>query len=347
MFTLPETLSTVVLLNKARRIRRAKIPGYENVKAPVEDTDRSLVGIYKVALTRPWIILFDLISFLVAIYLAVVYTLLYMLFSIYPIVFQERRGWNAGVGQLPLIGSMVGAVLGGIVVVTNTKKDRKKQEQGYEATPEDRLFMGMIGGVGFAVSMFWFGWSAEFNSVHWIVPTLAGVFLSASIMLIFVSFLNYLVDTYLQYAASAVAANTVVRSAAGASAPLFTNYMFQALGVGGGASLIGGVASLLAVIPFVFYKYGATIRRRSKFAPTPDKPAGEKNKATEEAAVPGRVERTDMIASSGTTPGSSSSTITGDPNHDAEKQDRSPTDVHRSVLGQSRDENKRYAKEEV
>lgn len=90
LFTIPETLPQQVLLNKAKRIRKAKISGYENVKAPVEVTDRSLGGIFKVALTRPWIILFDTISFLIAIYLSVVYCLLYMLFSIYPIVFQER-----------------------------------------------------------------------------------------------------------------------------------------------------------------------------------------------------------------------------------------------------------------
>ena len=47
--------------------------------------------------------------------------------------------------------------------------------------------------------------------------------------------------------------------------------MFDALGVGGGGSLIGGVAILLAPIPFVFYRYGENIRKRSKFAPTPDK----------------------------------------------------------------------------
>ena len=75
------------------------------------------------------------------------------------------------------------------------------------------------------------------------------------------------------YAASAIAANTVCRSAAGAAAPLFTQYMFDALGVGGGGSLIGGVAVVLAPIPFIFYKYGEPIRKRSKFAPTPEKPA--------------------------------------------------------------------------
>ena len=63
MLTLPETYGPIILLHKARRIRNAKIPGYENVKAPIEETDRSLAGLYKVALTRPWIILFDTISF--------------------------------------------------------------------------------------------------------------------------------------------------------------------------------------------------------------------------------------------------------------------------------------------
>jgi hypothetical protein len=47
--------------------------------------------------------------------------------------------------------------------------------------------------------------------------------------------------------------------------------MFDALGVGGGGSLIGGVATVLAAIPFLFYKYGKQIRIRSKFAPTEDK----------------------------------------------------------------------------
>jgi hypothetical protein len=84
MFTIPETHGPTVLRQKARRIRNAKIPGYENVKSPMEQSGQSLVALYKVSLTRPWIILFDTISFLCAIYMAVVYTLLYMLFSIYP-----------------------------------------------------------------------------------------------------------------------------------------------------------------------------------------------------------------------------------------------------------------------
>ena len=271
MFAIPETLPSVVLVNKARRIRRAKVPGFEDVRAPVEAEERRLGSVFKVALTRPWKILVDPISFFVAIYLSVVYALLYMLFTIYPIVFQQKRGWNSGVGELPLIGTVVGACIGGAMNFVMSARDKKKALAGVKSRAEDRLPLAMFGGCMFAVTMFWFAWTAEFNSIHWIVPTLAGVFLSTSILLIFVSYLNYLTDSYLMYTASAMAANTICRSACGAAAPLYTQYMFDALGVGGGGSLIGGVAVLLAPIPFIFYKYGEPIRERSKFAPTPAK----------------------------------------------------------------------------
>lgn len=87
------------------------------------------------------------------------------------------------------------------------------------------------------------------------------------------------------YAASAIAANTIARSACGAAAPLFTDQMFTALGVGGGGSLIGGVAVLLSFIPFLFYKYGKQIRIRSRFAPAPD--ARTQENSDEEAGAPG------------------------------------------------------------
>lgn len=202
-----------------------------------------------------------------------------MLFTIYPIVFQEKRGWNSGVGELPLIGTMIGAVIGGSIVYWDSTRSKKRMLAGIQLEPEDRMLLAMGGGILFPVTMFWFAWTANFNSIHWIVPTIAGTFLTTSITLIFVSYLGYLTDSYLMYAASAVAANTICRSACGAAAPLFTSQMFNALTVGGAGSLIGGVACLLAPIPFLFRRYGAAIRRKSKFAPTGNaKPAPPQEK---------------------------------------------------------------------
>lgn len=267
LFTIPETLASTILLTKARKLRSRNDARYEKILAPVEATDRRLTTIFHAALTRPWKILFDLISFFIAVYYCVVYTLLYMLFSIYPIVFQQKRGWNAGVGELPLIGVVVGACIGAVILFYLSFKEARDAQAGRQRTPEDRLPAAMAGGVMFAVTLFWFAWTAEYNSIHWIVPTIAGTFLATSILLIFATFINYLIDSYVQYAASAVAANTVTRSACAATAPLFTQYMFDSLEVGGGGSLIGGIAVLLVPIPFAFYRYGASLRERSKFAP--------------------------------------------------------------------------------
>ena len=63
--------------------------------------------------------------------------------------------------------------------------------------------------------------------MHWAVPAVATVAIGMAISLIFMSFLSYLVDTYLAYSASALSANTVVRSAVAAAFPLFIVQMFQ------------------------------------------------------------------------------------------------------------------------
>jgi MFS transporter, DHA1 family, multidrug resistance protein len=272
LLTIPETLPAAILSRKARQSLETGESGNDGATAVLDSgTDRTLASVFKVALTRPWWILFDPISFCVAVYYGVVYTLLYMLFSIYPIVFQQKRGWSAGVGELPLLGTDAGACLGGLILFFVSTRERNAVKEGHTRTPEDRLPPAMAAGVLFAVTIFWFAWTAEYNSVPWIVPTLAGTFLATSILLIFAAFINYIVDTYLMYAASAVAANIITRSACAAASPPFTQYMFDALGVGGAGSLIGGVAVLLAPIPFVFYKYMHAIRKRSRFAPTEER----------------------------------------------------------------------------
>lgn len=69
-------------------------------------------------------------------------------------------------------------------------------------------------------------------------------------------------------AASALAANTFLRSAFGAIFPLFASYMFDDLGIQWAMTLLGCVASLLAPVPVVFYLKGAKIRQTSIYAPT-------------------------------------------------------------------------------
>lgn len=68
-------------------------------------------------------------------------------------------------------------------------------------------------------------------------------------------------------AASALASNTMIRSAVGSVFPLFTVQMFHKLGIQWASTLIALVCLVMMPIPFLFFKYGARIRQNSKFAP--------------------------------------------------------------------------------
>jgi hypothetical protein len=79
--------------------------------------------------------------------------------------------------------------------------------------------------------------------------------------------INFLVDTYANYAASAVSANTFLRSIFAFGLPLAARPMFTNLGVGPACSILGGVATLALPVPLLFMRYGLRLRRMSKFAP--------------------------------------------------------------------------------
>lgn len=79
-------------------------------------------------------------------------------------------------------------------------------------------------------------------------------------------------DCTKQFAASAIAANTFLRSLCGAVFPLFARQMFQGMGIQWAATLLGIIAVLLVPVPVWFYFKGGKIREKSAYAPT--KPPG-------------------------------------------------------------------------
>ena len=76
---------------------------------------------------------------------------------------------------------------------------------------------------------------------------------------------TYLVDAFTIYAASALAANTVLRSLVGALLPLAGQQMYSTLGYGWGNSLLAFIALAMCPIPWIFFKYGERIRKNPRF----------------------------------------------------------------------------------
>jgi hypothetical protein len=77
----------------------------------------------------------------------------------------------------------------------------------------------------------------------------------------------YLVDTYTLYAASALAATTILRSLFGGFLPLAGPSLYNSLGLGWGNSVLGFISIALLPVPFLFVKYGESIRKNPRFQP--------------------------------------------------------------------------------
>jgi len=159
------------------------------------------------------------------------YGMLYLSLTGYSIVFGQIHGMSPGVSGLPYIGMIIGVMIGfAAVTVTNPGYVKKLQANNNIPVPEWRLFWPMIGGVSFTIGLFWFGWTGYTASIPWIVPTLAGIFLGFGIYTVFLQLMNYIIDSYLMFAASAIAGNTLLRSLCGFAFPMFATQMFNGIG---------------------------------------------------------------------------------------------------------------------
>lgn len=117
----------------------------------------------------------------------------------------------------------------------------------------------------FSGGQFLMGYTAG-PSYHWILPCLGLIMMGTGFFMIFQAALNYLVDTFTQYAASAVGANTFLRSCFAAAFPLLVKPMYGNLGVNYAATVTGGFAALMIPVPYIFYFYGKRIRRRGRWS---------------------------------------------------------------------------------
>ncbi|KAL2181621.1 major facilitator superfamily domain-containing protein [Thermothelomyces heterothallicus CBS 202.75] len=222
----------------------------------------------KTTLIRPWVLLFrEPIVFLTAIYMAIVYGTLYLLFAAFPIVFQINRGWSPGIGGLAFIGVAVGMLFAvAYSMIDNRRYGRvAAASPGGMAPPEARLPPAIVGSVLLPVGLFWFAWTNG-PGVHWVVPIIASAFFAAGLVLVFLSLLSYMIDSYTVFAASVLAANSVLRSLFGAAFPLFTPYMYDDLGIHWASTVPAFLALACMPFPFLFYRYGARIRRSCKYA---------------------------------------------------------------------------------
>ncbi|RXW18072.1 hypothetical protein EST38_g7778 [Candolleomyces aberdarensis] len=258
LFTLPETYGPVLLVKKAKRLRNET--GDLRYVAPLELTNISFAQRLKNILLKPFVVLIrEPMLIAVTAYMSFIYGNIYLLLQAYPVVFTQGHHLNTGVSGLMLLNLPVGGVIAVFIYILwiNPRYERAIQKHApHPVPPEIRLEMTLIGAPLFVIAFFWFG-----------------VCLGVSVFFIFLSLINYIVDAYLFVAASALAANTFVRSIAGAVFPLFATQMYEALNPRWASTLLGLIALVMMPIPFVLIKFGPRLRKNSKYAPSKPKEA--------------------------------------------------------------------------
>lgn len=139
------------------------------------------------------------------------------------------------------------------------------KEMNGAAPPETRLQPSMAGVFCTSIGLWWFALTC-FKSIHWIVPLLACIPFGTGFSLNYISIFTYTADAYTKMAASGMAANALVRCLAAGAFPLFGSQMYERMGTVGAGCFVAGLNTLMLPLPFIFWKMGPEIRRRSNFA---------------------------------------------------------------------------------
>lgn len=155
---IPETYAPVLQRNRAKKLSQMTGKVYKS-RGDAEQGETTFAHVFKTSLSRPWVLLFvEPIVLLLTIYLAIEYGTLYMLFSAYPLVYQDARGWSQGIGGLPFLGVMVGMLFAITYSAIDNVYRYQKLNDKYKgfAPPEARLPPACVGGIAAVVGLFWY-----------------------------------------------------------------------------------------------------------------------------------------------------------------------------------------------
>ncbi|KZT04894.1 MFS general substrate transporter [Laetiporus sulphureus 93-53] len=264
---LRESYGPVVLRRRLSSTKdsTAELPG---AAAAVPTSARERARMLWTNFSRPAVLLTrSSICFMLSMYLAFIYGTYYLMFATFPELFSSVYGFGPGIGGLTYLGLGIGFILGSFLgarygdALYRYIANRTNNGVG---KPEMRIPGLVMCSVFVPIGLFWYGWSAQART-HWILPIIGTGFFGLGLMMAYLSIQLYLVDAF-EYAASALAAASVLRSLFGFGFPLFAGPMFAALGDGPGNSLLAGLSIVIGV-PFPIYLYfrGEKIRQGSKY----------------------------------------------------------------------------------
>jgi MFS family permease len=229
LFFLRETYHPKLLHAKAAKLRLST--GNMALHTEYEHAERTLTYILRTNLQRPFrLIGTQAIVQVLALYMAYLYGLLYLVLATFPALWATRYHQSIAIGGLNYISLGLGFFFG--TQVCAPLNDRVycalRARNAGVGRPEFRLPLMVPASVLVPVGLLVYGWAAEYEA-HWAWPNLGAGLFAAGLIVCFNCISTYLVDAYTRYASSAIGAATVLRSFAGFGFPLFVSLTSAAL----------------------------------------------------------------------------------------------------------------------
>lgn len=264
----PETHAPMILKWKAEHLRR--LTGDSRYMTAMESNhhESTIVRLFK-RIHRPFILLIhEVMLICFTIYLTVVYIVLFTFLKGYDFIYAQTYGLSPTAEGLCWIGLDVGFVLALCLVLPFIYRDYKgkcERAGSLRVEPEQRLWFAIIGAPLLPIALLFMAWTSYGKVSYW-CSIVGSALVGFSVQCIYASTYQYIIDAYEAQAASALVGVTFTSYAVSGGMIPVSVVMYRAIDVHWTLTILGVVAALLTPIPFVFYRYGADARERSREA---------------------------------------------------------------------------------
>ncbi|KAI1735707.1 major facilitator superfamily domain-containing protein [Xylaria scruposa] len=283
-FFLQETFAPVLLRQKAARRRLSTgdqryHSEFDFKSAAGRLTYRHILN----TITRAVRMLFtSSITAVMAVYLAVIYGILYLhlvtlplLFSPEPIYGLPSYRWPSELTGLSYLGTGVGSILGSALGAIFLNRSYlamtiRAAGKGFDDTNPDprrleyRMPFMQIGAALVPAGLLIFAFTAR-EDIPWIAPLIGATIFSVGMLMTYICVTTYLVDVFENFSASALAAITLTRSLLAFAFAFIGNGLYRSLGYQWGTLLLAFLCIVLCPLPAVFYFFGPKIRSMGSF----------------------------------------------------------------------------------
>jgi hypothetical protein len=200
-------------------------------------------------------------------YFILLYSLLFSFLAGFDFIFKQTYGLSDGLTGVCFAAIAAGSTaftLGAPIFYGSARK-KTGHVRGSPIKPEYRLWPAIVTAPLLPISLCWLGWTNYPSISIW--SGLGACFVFGVVLIaIYVSSYEYIIDSYAEHAAVALASITMARYLVTGGVVIATRPMFEGIGVHWTMTLLACIAAIMAPAPLVFFKYGSKLRAKSPFA---------------------------------------------------------------------------------